>query len=222
MVHDPDSKLIKPYWSEFLQIAHLFDRAIVEVTPESGGYYDACNYTYVHAADNLGNARRRVLEKGIETSCDVLFFCDFDRLLFWWLMYPNELKIHIANLSKDNLVIFGRTKSAMDTHPTIQRETERLCNLLFCHEFSDYDILAACRSIPREIAIDILEESIATNPACIDAEWPTIAGWDNLEYAEVNGLGYESDLFDIAKSWEDEIQMRVENLSELTRWLIKH
>jgi hypothetical protein len=206
-----------------MNIAKLFDDTVLEITPDtiSPTNHNGSVVITSHEMDGIGNARRRVLQKGVESNCDVIFFCDFDRLLYWWLIYPNELKVHIANLSENEFIIFGRTKAAMDTHPTFQRETERLCNLLFSYGFADYDILAACRSIPKKIAQEILEVSIAINPACIDAEWPMIAEWENVEYVKVNGLGYESDLFGIAKSWESEVEMRIRNLSELAAWLTK-
>lgn len=210
----------------FAQISYLYDNVIIEVTSQTNqqilDWFDL-NYPGIYYVNKgpLGQVRRRVLAKALDLGADVVHFADLDRLLYWRMSYPYELEYAVKSLDLHTFTVFGRTKAAMDSHPTLQRLTEQACNHLFStYVCQEIDILAASRGIPREIGLRILQQSKEDNPACVDAEWCIIA--ETIKEIRVNGLGYESNLLSIEKDLSSEIKARVNNLKELGDFLSEH
>lgn len=207
----------------FDRISYLYDNVIIEVTEKTDkrilNWFDLHypNIYYVNGGP-LGQVRRRILSKALDLGADIVHFVDIDRLLFWQMNYPGELTQTVCTLDPNVFTVFGRTQSAMDSHPTLQWLTEQACNYLFAECFGQQiDILAASRGIPKEIGLKILEQSKEDNPAACDAEWCFIA--DVIKEVRVNGLGYESNLLGIEKCFSNEVKTRIDNLNHLSNYL---
>lgn len=214
-LHDPDGKLVRLTNEYFVPISRLYDRYAIEVTDSTkyGRIYDI----FKSPAGNIGESRRNCLRHGLDTDCTHFHFVDFDRLLYWYMNYLEELKQVIQLIQCDKFTIIGRTQAAFDSHPDYQRITEGLINSLRWR--GKYDLLAASRGMTREMAAIILEVSKASNPACIDWEWPLILNAFPFQYLKVNGLAYESNLLNIERDWPDEVKIRTQHLAEVVKML---
>jgi hypothetical protein len=217
-LHDPDGKLADLTNKYFLYIRQNYDKCIIESTNPTKHSLCLDKYISYSEAGNIGESRRNCLRRGLETDCEYFHFVDFDRLLYWYMTYPEELKQVIRLIQCDKFTIIGRTKAAFDSHPDYQRITEGLINSLFMD--GKYDVLAASRGITRHAAATILNNSKAINPACIDVEWCTIL-LRNINYIQVNGLAYESNLLGIERVYADEVWLRTQHLVEVVRMLKK-
>lgn len=217
-LHDPDGKLTDLTNRYFLGIRQLYDKCIIESTSQTKHSLCLDKYISYSEAGNIGESRRNCLRRGLETDCEHFHFVDFDRLLYWYMTYPEELRQVIRLIQCDKFTIIGRTKAAFDSHPEYQRATEGLINGLFS-SYRNYDFLAASRGMNREIAEQVLELSVETNPACIDVEWFLVAGTGRHKYISVNGLGYESNLLNIEKDWSDEVRLRTQHLAAVVRMI---
>lgn len=220
-LHDPGGKLIHLTDEYFIPISRLYDNYIIEVT-EDTRYSDKLfkPNVFKSPAGNIGESRRNCLRRGLETDATHFHFIDFDRLLYWYMTYPEELKQVIRLIECDKFTIIGRTKAAFDSHPWYQRETEGLINRLYSQD--NVDVLAASRGMNVYMARWILKHSTASNPACIDVEWCRLiktASVYPIKYLSVNGLGYESTLLNIEKDWPDEVKLRTQHLAEVVRML---
>lgn len=218
-LHDPCGKLVHLTDEYFVAISLLYDNYVVEMTEDTKSSDKLFKPNiFKSPAGNIGESRRNCLRRGLETDATHFHFIDFDRLLYWYMTYPEELKQVIRLIECDKFTVIGRTKAAFDSHPDYQRITEGLINGL-CWG-GKYDFLAASRGMTSGMAVDILGSSKASNPACIDWEWPLIINelypW---QYIKVNGLSYESNLLNIEKGSADEVKLRTQHLSEVVRML---
>lgn len=219
-LHDPDSKLTDLTNRYFLEIRQLYDKCIIESTDQTKHSLCLDRYISYSEAGNIGESRRNCLRRGLETDATHFHFIDFDRLLYWYMTYPGELKQVIHLIECDKFTIIGRTKAAFDSHPWYQRETEDLINRLYSQD--NVDVLAASRGMNVYMARWILKHSKASNPACIDVEWCRLiksASVYPIKYLLVNGLGYESALLNIEKDWSDEVKLRTQHLAEVVGML---
>lgn len=207
-LHDPGGKLKV----DFRKICHLFDNVLIKATPQTALHKSVEPYVIIKDSD-AAIGRLFVLSEAIKkTDCDLFFYLDFDRVLYWNTVYPGEF-VQVVHSLTDELTVIGRTKAAFETHPKLQQLTEEACNLIFSHWYGkQVDILTGCRSIPRRIAEKIVTGSNPKNIAYSDAEWLMIAN-EPFRYLEVNGLGYEHSLFNIEKKGWLEIETRVNNLN---------
>lgn len=214
-LHDPDNKLRDATMRLFPTIRNLFSDNQIKITPQTeyNDYFENGIVTNSDAA--LG--RLTVLKTALnKTDSDAFFYLDFDRLLYWQSVLPGELKQTICSLT-NKLTVIGRTKAAFETHPELQRVTERAANIVFSRWYGeDIDILTGCRLFPRGVAEKIARQSDPRNIAHVDAEWLMIAN-EPIRYFEVNGLAYEHALFNLEKSPDLEIKTRIENLYQIAR-----
>lgn len=214
-LHDPLGAMTRPAYKYFLDIRTLYTDVIIKATTETDDRLLAHLQPYLHVqpANGAGRAMREALARALSDSdCSYFHYIDFDRILFWYMNFPSELDQVLCSRKTDKMVVLGRTHSAMHSHPLLQRKTEEIQNILAATLLGrQMDILAASRIIPRKVAIEIVKRSEADNPACICLEWPLIAG--EVEYLEVNGLGYESALLGIEKPEIEEVRMRIDNLA---------
>lgn len=229
IVDDPGGKLIRPLknigvlqWTilkeDFLN--NSFVVSTLETSEELVNLLDDFGiYVTDYPQNGMAQARRDAIEFALDMSNEgPFFYCDLDRLIFWMHHYPDELQETIKKADEYDYCVIGRTEQAFNTHPYLQRETERIMNdfVFMDSEFPEMDMFAGARIFSLKVARFLLPESRAEK-AGIDYEWPLIAWRSGFEisYCEVNGLAYESEFLGIVKSDEDEIRLRIENIKSL-------
>lgn len=225
-VHDPDGKTLDVAKAALPDLAQLYNwHIIVEATDSTNelllrrlALYSQINCT---PAGDIAVARRSALKNGLQhfTGASHYHLVDFDRLLHWWLNYPDELRCIVELISQYEFVVIGRTRRALMTHPSIQRITEQAANQIFLFRTHyPFDVLTASRGISNRIARNILHQSKASGPAGIDCEWPLIAAqYCRVQYLSTEGLEYESDTFGIGRRGISEWQLRIKNLWDAGR-----
>lgn len=224
-VHDPHGKLVEATQNELLSIAELYAGVVVEMTDNTDPRLKQLlsNVAHIHynPPGDIAQARRNLIRIGLLLHPSACFhFADYDRLLHWWINYPDELRAVVAVIPDYDFVVFGRTERAMRTHPFVQRETERLINRLFAHTFGQrIDPLTASRGISNRAAQVINTYSCAVGPAGVDVEWPILAG--EAAYIPVEGLEYESDTFGIGRAPVAETAVRLRNLWQGVRMIAR-
>lgn len=229
-VHDPHGQMLEIAQRELPTLSKVYGgRAIFEITSNTDlqlrNLLADHGYIRCDQPGDIARARRKLLKSGL------LFYpiathyhlVDFDRLLHWWLNYPNELARVVNHLPDHDFAVLGRTSRAMATHPFAQRETERLADILFSlGTRQKIDVLTASRGISSGIAQRIMACSVAEGPAGVDCEWPLIASrFCEVGYIETEGLEYESDTFGIGRTGLIEWQLRLKNLRDAVRVLAR-
>lgn len=222
ITHDPDAKILPLLSDTFREITGLFDGVVSEITqisdPRTRAFLARFGYVGTQYTSGIDKARRAVLRNALDmTSGSRLFYCDLDRLIHWYINYPDELR-QAVELNGSDLIIYGRTDRALSSHPQLQRETETQANNLFSAKFGQpYDVLAATRGLSRWLAGVISSQSQAIGPAGVDAEWPLIAQTNGFTvgYMACEGLEYESDTFGIRRNGGDEARLRFQNVKDL-------
>ena len=216
-IHDPDNKMYVAARKMLPYLLMKYNGAIVEMTctthPWMKQLLQDNAQVFLSRSGDIAGARRSLLRRSLIYG-DTCHFCDFDRLLFWQIHYPEELSQTIAYIKKHDFTIIGRTKAAFDSHPFVQKQTERVVNKVFRQAtgLGGVDVLAASRGISSKAARLITGQSKANGPAGIDVEWPFIARDMGVGYTTTNGLAYESDEFGIRRKHLDEIKLRLTNM----------
>jgi hypothetical protein len=125
-----------------------------------------------------------------------IFYIDFDRLVHWIMNYPNEFIESIEKANSVELTHFGRTSKAFSTHPSTQKNTERIVNYLSSQllGFNDNrDLISVCFSFTIQLADLILSKKYYTQMGFY-AAFPVLL-WNYAErkqYVEVEGLEWET------------------------------
>lgn len=150
--------------------------------------------TMVIPAKGAANARRKAVFGAKEAYPELQSFqlCDFDRLLTWYTMYPNELaQISQLDIGKDTYCILGRTTRAFESHPQPWRMTEVLVNQVAEAYFKipHVDITAGSEIFSATLINLFLQEN---RGRLNDGEWPrkVVANRGNLMYHACDGLCY--------------------------------
>lgn len=220
ILHDPSGQLLDPAKIVLPELTRIYKNVVVDITEDTQSdlisYVNRLTIASVNKRDGIGNSRRRVLASGLSnTTSNHFHYCDFDRIIYWYTFFPEELEEYINIIPKFDFIVFGRTQLAFSSHPFIQKLTEWLCDLIFSVKYSDgfTDILSGSRGMSRRVA-KIISRYSKAHGAGVDAEWPKIAldsGYPVVDYS-VNGLGYESIHLNIQKNKWQEIKFRFENL----------
>ena len=176
--------------------------------------------------DGIGHVRRKALRAGLETGTDSLQMCDFDRALHWVAHYPQELETVIAEITKHDLLVLGRTERAWATHPPYQADTEPLFNKVFALVTGlPWDVGAGSRGFSRRGAQTLLE--LSREPTIgIDAELPLLllgrAGFEvgfraceGLEFETADRFGAEIEAAGGYDAWEAEM------CADPSRWVFR-
>ncbi|HEX2922830.1 MAG TPA: hypothetical protein VHS28_02235, partial [Chloroflexota bacterium] len=176
-LHDPDGRMVKPTRRFLDELKRIYDAIVVVPTSATTPrLLDALQGTVVEVLSesngSIGIGRRHALRLGIETGSSHLHYCDFDRVLHWIGRYPQELTRALEVIGRHDYLMLGRTDRAFDTHPRVQKDTERITN----HGFSlwygeEVDVSAGSCGVSSTAAKLILEKSVAPTNAT-DAEWP--------------------------------------------------
>ncbi len=166
--------------------------------------------------ETLGSVRRNVLRLGIDTDATHLHLCDWDRALHWAEQYPEELSEVAEAILMYDCLILGRTSRAFDSHPQVQRDTERIINHCFGLVWGQpLDVTAASRGLSRRAAgmlVTECDEPTIGN----DCVWPLfLARYPELSlgYAQTEGLEWET---------PDRFTDEIEAIGGLDAWLADH
>ncbi|MBN2334248.1 hypothetical protein JXL21_01730 [Candidatus Bathyarchaeota archaeon] len=193
-LHETARLLAECYGSRLTVVTEGTKPEVVEALREAG-------WVVVEPKSRVGvqyisESRRRVLRASLETGQDYTHLVDMDRALHWALSYPEELRRVAEAIPGHGFLVLGRTRRAMETHPSNQTETEALANKVFSLIVGrEMDITAASRGVSREAAETILRYSRGRFFDS-DSEWPVILhcmGYE-LGYMEVKGLEWETRL----------------------------
>lgn len=228
-VHDPQGQMLVVAQQALPVLSDLYGgKMVVEITHNTDIrlHHLLANYAHVRCnpPGDIATARRLLIHNGLKFYPSAHFhFADFDRLLHWWLRYPDELQRVVSQLSDQPFTVLGRTRRALQTHPFIQRETEQLINRLFALIFHQpIDVLTASRGISNGVARIIEATSKAVGPAGVDVEWPILAGWlGPVAYTATEGLEYESDTFGLRRPALDEWHVRWRNVWQATKAMMR-
>lgn len=240
-IHDPDGNLVNHTQDYLPKISSLFDLRFCEVTQETSQKLIKILHPNIllniTPKNGMAQARRQVLSFGLESDATYFFHCDFDRLLFWIAHYPEELEKCLDYTFRYDFIVYGRTYYAFETHPELQRITERAGNALcryvlnlsysfFPHYLSipEIDFLSGTRSFSYKVG-KYLKRRSYENGAKIDIEWPLsiqASEYYSSGYTEVEGLAYETDFCNSQRSELEELELRLKNLSDIQEFVEKY
>lgn len=205
-LHDPQASMA-PILSACLPLLpHLYVAVEIIATPTTAPLTlallaDGGATVTTDGNEHIGLNRRQALGRGLAhrpvTHCH---YCDFDRLLFWLLHQPDELRRVLGQVvpQADYLAI-GRTPTAFATHPHVQQELEGLTNDLFSGLVGEeMDVTAGSCAVSVPAGHYLLQHSRELSNAT-DTEWPMLikmapAGFQ-LAYMAVDGLAFETAFF---------------------------
>jgi glycerophosphoryl diester phosphodiesterase len=205
-LHDPDGRLYTQLQQTLPLLRELFAQMAVNATPETDGRVltpFAEQGAIVEQQERperegillLGAVRRGVVATALQSGAPFVFYCDGDRLLHWADRYPHELTQVVAQIPAHGFTIFGRTPRAFQTHPRIQRDTERIINHVFAVTSGQtWDITAAARGMSRDAARAIVE-GCPDDSIGVDAAWPLFIqslGEFSMAHVETEGLEFET------------------------------
>lgn len=205
-VHDPGGRMGAQAARALPVLQHVFTRIAAQTTHATGDttlsmLRDAGALIRQDPAERfagymkLGRPRRESVELALQCEQSFIMFCDFDRVIHWADVYPDELAAVVARLPAHDFTVLGRTERAFASHPRVQRDTESIINHVFAMTSgTPWDITAAARGLSRRAAGAIMEgcpdESIGT-----DAAWPLFvqrAGGFSMGYIATEGLEFET------------------------------
>ena len=143
----------------------------------------------------LGTVRRTALALGLRSDGRHLHLCDWDRIIHWVDIYPDELEDVVKEIMRHDCLILGRTARAFETHPRVQRDTEAIVN--HCFELAwgtACDVTASSRGLSRAAAQRIVEECDESTIGN-DCVWPIFLrnyGDLTMSYRATEGLEWET------------------------------
>jgi hypothetical protein len=143
---------------------------------------------------SVGQARREALMQALELGAECVHLCDYDRALHWAEFHNDELAQVVARLPAHDFTVLGRTRRAFDSHPRVQRDTERIINDLFAAAFGQaWDVTAASRGLTRAAA-DWLAAHSDDDTIGNDCSWPIMLRRTPLRlgYIVTDGLEFET------------------------------
>jgi hypothetical protein len=199
VIHDPKGKNIDLCGKLVHKLDNVYSEKYVTISDETCPLYISLlehgGFKVKRIKKNgAADARRRVVEFGLEGNDEFYHYCDFDRLLTWISGYEDELKAVVSEIPKTSYLIFGRTERAFFTHPLEWIETEKISNKIFSLEFGqEVDITAGSCGFSRNSAKYINKYS---KDKMTDGEWPMIVyRIANLKvsYRTVEGLEYKDE-----------------------------
>jgi hypothetical protein len=218
ITHDPQGRQL-PHFSP--ELFSLFDRSFIVVTKDTNPKLitKLAQHCIIDTRPQEGmcQARRDVVKLAWEHNPEVeqYFYCDFDRLLFWWHTYPDELR-KVVDM-KSQFMVLGRTEKAMATYPALQYETERAMNRIIRLRYSiNFDLFAGARLFDSELSKMLM--SCPGEDAVLDIEWIRTAMYYFVispDFLLVDGLAYEAELLNMTRPDKEEMELRARNLKSI-------
>lgn len=143
----------------------------------------------------LGAARRTAVTLALQHRVDHVLYCDGDRIVHWAQHYPDELRRIAQGICDYDFTVLGRTGRAFESHPGVQRDTERIINTVFARVTGlKWDMGSGARGLSRR-AIDALPALCPDNTISVDVTWPLCLrkpGTFALGYLLAEGLEFET------------------------------
>jgi len=228
--HDPEFRLKSLLVTALPTIKEMFSQKIVYCTPstKNAAYEFLTNEGFqviisesIKQVENYKKSIKIAMNYVEHPQIQKIFYIDFDRLIHWINSYPDEFyNIFKINSDVDYLHI-GRTLRAFETHPSTQKETEKIINELSSKTLGfkeTIDIISVCFLFTKELGERIIEfkNSTTTGFYCT---WPIIFWKLALKnrYIEVEGLEWETpDRFqpEISKVGYDEWLKKFQSFEE--------
>lgn len=138
------------------------------------------------------DGRMTSIRAGLTRDGAHLHYADFDRLVRWVETRPGEWRTSLKRIPKSDMLIFGRSPQAFESHPQALKKTENIINSVFSSVLGPVDLGAGSRGLSRRAAV-YLNEHGRHGGLGSDAEWPILlhrAGFA-LNSLEVDGLDWE-------------------------------
>lgn len=237
-LHDPNGIYRTFIPKTFPQLTALYASIHVVATPQTDA--NIIDQLRAHGAivtlngsSEIGTSRRQAIIEGMKSDAQYFHYCDIDRVMFWQITHPEELKDVVTNqIPNADYIILGRTEEAFNTHPPVQIAAETITNRAFGFIFDGSDSIdttSGSNGFSRSVAEAILKHSVTKSNAN-DCEWPTIV--DRLTpYAvsiiHTNGLAFETQTFhpdkdvfalsDTIQNWSARIQLAQESIDASVR-----
>lgn len=185
----------------FSDILELYQKVFVILKP--GTSREVLSFIESHGeqaiaafASTWKRARREALGMALAGGASYIHHCDADRLLHWFMHYPDELKQTIGQIPTYDYLIMGRTERAFKTHPLTMQKTEVLINHVFKLVYTqDVDIMTGSKGLSARAARWILERTQVKDVFAIDSEWPLLVRQRpqfTMGYVVVEGLEWET------------------------------
>lgn len=203
--HDPHFRLKSLLVLALPTINELFSQKIVYCTPSTNNdAYDFLTNEGIQVIISESIKQVENYKKSIKIAIDnvenpdnqKIFYIDFDRLIHWINSYPDEFR-NIFKINSDiDYLHIGRTSRAFETHPSTQKETEKIINELGSKTLGSketMDIISVCYLFTKELGEKILKFKNFTKTGFY-CTWPIIF-WkyaSKNRYIEVNGLEWET------------------------------
>lgn len=198
-IHDPKATLSKEI-DNSEELWNIFENRIAVYTPFTSSNMaeslEKAGFSVSKGSEEQVFTYRKALDLALEKASDRILYVDLDRLIHWDLKYPKELRKVVGEIQNAEFILIGRTERAFETHPTTQRKTERIANLLgsaLLNFDETKDILSSTWAFAPRIGEDLLEANIE-NSSGFYCEWP-VRAWkiaENKRYIEVEGLEWET------------------------------
>lgn len=142
--------------------------------------------------DQMGRVRLAALRAAGEHPFYLMM--DLDRLIHWERTFPDELRQVERGLPDYDFLVLGRTPRAFESHPHVQRETERLANAAFAATFGEtWDITGGQRGLSAAAAAALAQHS-RCDTLGVDGAWPILCRHLGLKvgYRPTEGLEFET------------------------------
>lgn len=219
ILHDPENRQFNVAKTELNKLGQIYPAIFVIATKKvSSQLIDALRSQGADIKQkdsSVGEARRKVLQLGLNKGCDFFHYCDFDRIIHWIKTFPEELpKSVFPNIQKYDYLIISRTPRAFNTHPEVQQKMEGISSRIFSLYFGQsVDVNAGCCGVNRQGAELILKHSTASSNAT-DTEWPAIIQHfgKKIGIVQVEGLEFET---------PDYYQEEIRAAGSLEKWMEK-
>lgn len=185
-LHDPEARLakaIRTYGKNLKTI--YFGAIIVKVTKNTHEdtlkALTSANISFSQRTTKgnyvaMGKTYKEAIALGLKLKTRHIHVCDFDRILHWVKVFPNELKDIVEILpSNTGITFIGRSKRAFETHPKTQKQTEEIVNILASEVAGiNVDIMSGSFAMDNQSAKIILKKS-KRNDYSFFAEFLSIA-----------------------------------------------
>jgi hypothetical protein len=205
--HDPNGTMLAQAQRVLPVVQPLYDTVVVLATPNTSQRALAQLRALEVEAQvqpsregdgiaTLGLVRRDSLDLALTWGADHVHLCDWDRLLHWAEVYPDELRDVVEAIPNYDCLILGRTQRAFASHPRVQRDTETLINHVFGLAWGQpLDITAGARGLSRRAAGMLIDLDDPEPTAGNDGAWPLYLARHAdfaIGYAATEGLEWET------------------------------
>ncbi len=199
-LHDPENRLNELAINYGPIIKQMFKTSHVIVTPLTNPKIiktlKNLEFETSMGYKNTFDTYKKALKSALNSNQELIFYCDFDRILHWAKTHPNELKNILNSYLDYDFLLLARTSRAFNTHPKTQIKTEEIINQI-ASKASGFtitkDIISACWRFTPRLVEKLLQLQIE-NTNGFYCEWPIVA-WrqaQNPKYLEVEGLEWET------------------------------